>query len=209
VANGAELDNDELPFAAVLARQLNAGYIHVAEDASSIPHLVLQLKTAIDKIPKDNTQPVLATFLLTSLDRDLMWSTTTPKGTGFMESNPPPYNAPELVYLNGHDPLHRDWFLEYHSEELSSYRTNTTILALQQMCRFHNIQDHWAWAWTMENSVQLWPEVDTSRFYLNGKSSMKDSEFDSVKVNRRIGHPDQQQHNLMASRFANLIQQTR
>lgn len=202
-ANGAELNDDERPFAAVLANQMQAKYIHVAQDAASIPHLILQLKSALAKIPKDNIEPVLAVFLLTASDRDIMWSSTRPKGTGFMHEYPPPYNTPEVVFLNGNDPLHRDWFLEYHSAELAQYRTNTTILALQKICQHHNIRDYWAWAW---NSVHLWPEVNTTRFYRHGLHPMNNTEFSSAKVNQLIGHPDQMQHYLIAERFAKLIQ---
>lgn len=202
-ANGAELANNEIPFGAILSEKLDATYIHVAQDASSISHLVLQLKSAITQIPKNNQQPILAVFLLTSTDRDLMWSKTKPKGTGFMYDNPPPYKQPEVIFLNGNDLLHRDWFVEYHSKELSSFRANTTILALQKMCQYHNIQDYWAWAW---HAATLWKEIDVKRFYQQGKVPMKDQEFDLSKVNKKIGHPDQAQHRLIAQRFFTLIQ---
>lgn len=43
-ANGAELDKNEVPFGNILANKLGATCIHVAEDALSIPHLILQCR---------------------------------------------------------------------------------------------------------------------------------------------------------------------
>lgn len=198
-ANGAELLPNQKPFGQIVAEHYDAEYIHVAQDAASIPHMVLQLQSALTQEPDRQT---LALFLLTAPDRALIWSRTLPIGAGHMYTNPPPYKTHQPIFLNVNDPLHKQWFVENHSDELAKYRTNTTILALQSMCRYHGIKDYYAWAWT---KVSLWPEIDTDRFYGRGMTTMCDTEFYSVKKDR-IGHPDQSQHSLMAQRFIQMIE---
>lgn len=194
-ANGAELKSHESPVGAIVAQELGAEYIHRAQDAASIPHMVLQLRSAIEML--DPTRDTIAIFLLTSPDRDLMWSRTRPIGTGHLKTNPPPYDTPQAIFLNGNDPLHHDWFREYHSFELAKYRANVSILALQSLCRFHGIRDYYAWGF---DRIDLWPEISVDRFYKNGDYPM-DDEFRHY----RSGHPNQEHHRLMAQEFAHMI----
>jgi len=169
--NGAELQSHELCYGQILKQRLNSqNYLNTAVDASSIPHLILQLQKflKIKNAPGSTwTNPVSVVFFLTSSDRDLMWSQTRPISTGFMYTDPPPYNTPRPILLNPNDPLHIDWFAEYHSDELASYRTNTTLLALQSICRHHNLRDYYIWGW---ETKLLWAEVDTNKFYNQGKT---------------------------------------
>jgi hypothetical protein len=200
-AEGAELAADEQPFGLLVAQRLGATHHQRAQSAASIPHTVLQLRSFLDNIDRGTISVVL--FLLPGPDRDLMWSQTRPRGTGFMNADPPPYNQPRTIFLNGNDPLHQDWFREYHSPELSRYRANTTIMALQRMCQYHGVIDYYAWAY---DRVDLWPEIDLDRFYGRGTRIMRDAEFEMTKTNHDIKHPDQNQHRLMADRFIDMIQ---
>lgn len=196
-ANGAELLDGELPFGYLLAKKLGANYIHTAESATSIPHLILQLKQALKEIEDPNAQ-IIAAFLLTSPDRDICWSQTIPISLGKMKSHPPPYDEPQVIFLNNHDPHHRDWFRHYHSEELSNYRTNTTLLALQSMCKHYKIKDYYAWAW---DKTPLWPEIDISRFYKNGKDDIRDA------IDYKSGrHPTYEQHQHICDIFYDMIE---
>lgn len=198
-ANGAELSPDQSPFGKLVANLLNATYIHEAQDAASIAHMVLQLRSGIAKL--DHSVPTVALFLLTNPDRDLIWSKTRPIGTGHRD-NSPPYDKYQPIFLNVNDPLHADWFLENYSPELAEYRTNTSLMTMQSLCRFYGIRDYYAFSW---DTVPLWEEVDKSRFYREGKESMLDLEFQSTRTNHLIKHPDQAQHQLMADRFLALM----
>lgn len=200
-ANGAELAPSERPFGHVISDVLGADCLHMAQDAASIPHMVLQLQRAINQIRVN--ERVIALFLLTAPDRDLMWSHTRPIGTGHMRENPPPYAQAQPIFLNGNDPLHRDWFAEYHSPELAQYRANTSIITLQALCRYHGIQDYYAWAF---DRVSTWPEVCLEKFWKQGSAVMQDSEFATARTKYTIKHPDQAQHELLAARFLHMIQ---
>jgi hypothetical protein len=200
-AEGAELVDNERPFGDLVAKQLGARHYPQGESAASIPHVILQLRSALDSI--DDAKGTVVLLLLPGPDRDLMWSCTRPRGTGFMKFDPPPYDKPRSIFLNGNDPLHKDWFRDYHSPELAQYRANTVILALQQICHYHDLIDYYAWAY---DRVDLWPEIDTTRFYGQGKLIMRDDIFLSTKKNHNIKHPDQFQHQLMADRFIEMIQ---
>ena len=200
-ANGAELAQDEKAFGYLVAQHLQARCIHRAQDAASIPHMILQLRSAIQDL--DPSMPAIALFLLTGRDRDLVWSRTRPIGTGHMYANPPPYKKAEPIFLNASDPLHLDWYTEFHSAELAEFRTNTSIITLQALCDFHGIKDYYAWAF---DCVPLWSEIPTQRFWRQARQSMRDPEFEQARINTRIKHPDQAQHQLMAKRFLDLIQ---
>ena len=199
-ANGAELTEHERPFGYLVAEHLGANYWHQAQDAASIPHMVLQLRSAISTL--DTAIPTVALFLLTAPDRDLMWSKTRPIGTGHLRDNSPPYTTYQPIFLNGNDPLHRDWFVEYHSPNLASYRANTSIMVLQSLCAAHGIKDYYAWAF---DRVTLWNEINIDRFYRGAQFTMVDEEFAKAKL-VKIRHPDQAQHRLMAHRFLAMIQ---
>jgi hypothetical protein len=139
--NGAELNPTEQNFGQLLAQKLNATLYNKSADASSIPHLILQLRSAINNA--DLTKPTKALFFLTSRDRDVIWSDSLPKGSGFTFTHPLPHKVPEEIFLNSSDPLHEHWYIKYHSEELALFRCNTSLIALQAICRAHNIQDYY------------------------------------------------------------------
>jgi hypothetical protein len=173
-SNGAELQKFELNFGELLAQRLNAKLYNQSVDASSIPHLILQLQRAISKV--DLTQPTKALFFLTAKDRDIIWSDVLPKGTGFIKTHPPPYSKHEEIFLNSNDPLHEHWYIKYHSDQLADFRCNTSLITLQTICRHHNIQDYYIWGW---DTFDLWPEVDRSKFYNNAQTRVFDFFSDS------------------------------
>ena len=214
--NGAELQSYELCYGQILKQRLDSqNYLNTAVDASSIPHLILQLQRFLkikNALGSTWTNPVSIVFFLTSTDRDLMWSTTHPIGTGAIYNDPPPYKTPREILLNASDPLHADWFIKYHSTELSSYRTNTTLLALQSMCQYHGLNDYYIWGW---NTIPLWPEINTDKFYNQGKSHIVD-EFGNLHITDLVklgspyivsggGHPSQLGHEKIAEILYNWI----
>lgn len=137
---GAELSQDELTYGDLLAAQRSLTLYNFSQPSTSIPHLLLQFRAAIAQ-GHCNTQAV---FFLTGVDRDLVWHQGRTR-----ELNP---THPEDV----------DWYAKYNSPELSEYRVNTTLIALQSLCRKYNIDDYYIWGW---DSVLLWSEVDSAKIY--------------------------------------------
>jgi hypothetical protein len=171
---GAELKPGEHPFGKLLADLLGCNtFINQSLDASSISHLIVQLKNAIEicRLHQYRLEETVAVFFLTSIDRDLIWSNFLHKGTGFAGSYDPPYEQLEEILLNPNDPLHSHWYKKYYSEELAYFRANTTILALQKICQHHGIKDFYIWGW---QTHQLWSEIDTDKFYDSGHSRLVD-----------------------------------
>jgi hypothetical protein len=141
-----------------------------------------------------------------------MWSQTRAIGTGFLNTEPPPYKTPREILLNPNDPLHVDWFAEYHSNELASYRTNTTLLALQSMCQYHGLNDYYIWGW---ETIPLWPEVNINRLYNQGTTHIV-NEFNNLHIHKLVrcsspyivpggSHPSQHGHEKIAEILASWI----
>lgn len=209
--NGAELQAHEQCYGQLLKNQFNcSNYLNTAADSSSIPHLVIQLQQFLELYnqPKSIwTGPVVVVFFLTGVDRDMMWSCTRAINTGSLKTDPPPYPTPRIIHLNPNDSLHVDWYAEYQSKQLSNYRANTTLLALQGMCKYHGFHDYYIWGW---NRVNLWPEIDQSKFYpkmIFEEFGIKS--FDEVKYNQYIvkngSHPNQLGHEKIAEILAHWI----
>lgn len=211
--NGAELKETEQNFGQLLAEKLNAKLYNQSADASSIPHLILQLQRAIRSV--DLSMPTKALFFLTAPDRDVIWSDTLPKGTGFAQTHPPPHNKQEEIFLNCNDPLHLHWYKTYYSNELSTFRCNTSIITLQAICKHHNIQDYYIWGWDKFNT---WNEIDLSKFYNQGNTTVFDffTEIPGLKPSHKFnitskyiwpngGHPNQIGHQLIADRLYDWI----
>ena len=137
---GAELKRNELAYGDLIAAHLGHTCCNFSQPSTSIPHLLLQLRTALDQGHSDCT----AVFFLTGVDRDLVWHHGSTRE------------------LNPTNPSDVDWYTKYNSPDLTAYRVNTTLIALQAMCAKRNIRDYYIWGW---NSVDLWSQVDTDRIY--------------------------------------------
>lgn len=212
-SNGAELRPGEQNFGEILAYKLKSTLFNQSVDASSIPHLVIQLQQAIQAC--NLSKPTKALFFITSADRDLVWSDVLPKGTGFAETHPPPHKQYEEIFLNPNDPLHEHWYKTYHSEQLSNFRCNTALITLQALCKYHKIQDHYIWGWS---KFDLWPEVDQTKFYNNGQTRVFDfftnnsGDMPNEKFNALCkyiwpngGHPNQLGHRHIADNLYDWI----
>ena len=213
-SNGAELKLGEKNFGQILAQRLNATLCNQSVDASSIPHLILQLRTALARI--DKSQSSVAVFFITSPDRDVIWSDTLPKGSGFMETHPLPHRRLEQIFLNSCDPLHEHWYKTYYSAELANFRANTSLITLQTMCKLHGIQDFYIRGW---DRFDLWSEVDVSKFYNQGRSTAFDfftnrpGQIPNMVFNRTCkyiwpngSHPNQLGHDLIADKLFQWIE---
>jgi len=185
---GAELNQNELAYGELMAALLGQTCCNFSQPSTSIPHLLLQLRSALDQGHSDCT----AMFFLTGVDRDLVW------------------NHGRTRELNPASPGDADWYTKYNSPELSAYRVNTTLFALQALCAKYNIHDYYVWGW---DRVDLWPEIDQTKIYkdtiadvflegaevLNGASQvvhLKNSKNQFVWPN--LGHPNQLGHQKIA-----------
>jgi hypothetical protein len=190
---GAELKQNERAYGELLSVRLDQHLCNFSQPSTSIPHLPLQLRTALDQGHSD----CIAVFFLTGVDRDLVWHCGRTR-----ELNP---THPEDV----------DWYTKYNSPELTAYRVNTTLIALQAMCAKYNIRDHYIWGW---DQVDLWFEVDTDRIYkqtvadvfLEGQTvALGNSKIMHLKNSQNkfiwpnSGHPNQLGH----QRIADLLQE--
>jgi lysophospholipase L1-like esterase len=190
---GAELKQNELAYGELLSVRLDKPLCNFSQSSTSIPHLLLQLRTALDQGHSDCT----AVFFLTGVDRDLVW------------------HCGNTRELNPTNPADVDWYAKYNSPELTAYRVNTTLIALQAMCARYNIRDYYVWGW---DQVDLWSEVDTDRIYkqtvadvfLEGQTvALGGSKIMHLKNSRNqyiwpnSGHPNQLGH----QRIADLLQE--
>jgi hypothetical protein len=144
---GSELANGGKTFGEILAGSLGDGFANFSQAATSISHLPLQLRRALDQ--HCITDQDRAVFFLTGASRDLYWQDQRE-----MELHP------QRALIPG-DKINRFWYKRIHSPELETYRTNTTLMTLHHMCRYHGLRDYYVWGW---DRVDLWPELDRSRF---------------------------------------------
>ena len=139
--SGQELVPGEQPYGELLYSRIGCDCVKTfSAPSTSIPHLVLQLNSALEQ----DVAGSKAVFFLTGVDRELIWVDNRPT-----ELCP---SAPGDVH----------WYTKYNSPELTQYRINTTLIALQSMCKKYNIEDYYVWGW---NTIELWPSVDSSKFY--------------------------------------------
>jgi hypothetical protein len=157
---GSELKPSDLTFGDIISHRLGIPLKIYARCSTSIPHLILQFQQARDN--QTDLSGCLALFFLTSTDRDLIWSADRDKE---LHLNP---NHPDDVDIR--------WYSQWHTNHLAIYRVNTTIMALQAMCRYHGVSDRYVWGW---NKVDLWPEIDRTKFYGSGNITTLDF-FDDV-----------------------------
>lgn len=200
---GAELRPSQRPYGELLGQKFNVPIMNWSQASTSIPHMLLQLRMAVDG---SNTQRRFdpsgsdAIFFLTSPDRDVMWDH---RG-----------DSKEL-HLSPSHPSDVDirWYSQFHTPELASFRVNSCLLAIQRFCELHAIRDHYIWGW---QRIDLWPEIHTTRFWRNGGSTVLDlfaendpisfngtlNDYSANKSNRFIypnsGHPNQRGHQLIA-----------
>lgn len=195
---GGELRPGQEPYPVLMSGQLGQELWPYSHPGSSIPHLLVQLRTALERLAREpqNHAPV-AIFFLTSPHRDMIWGTQARRCDGHSTAS----DTARIMHINPANPEDRAWYQNIHSAELVSFRTNMSLIALQSMCGRHGIRDYYIWGW---ETVALWPEVDVSRFWAQGKRTVW-QEFSSLPMtpenlmrNPYIfpcqGHPNQQGH---------------
>ena len=201
-AQGSELPVGHPTFGKILSYQLNlADFRNYSEPASSITHLLIQFKNFLTEIASYNEQPneYMAIFFLTDQNRGMTsWQNqwvfqTALEGAG---------NIDRAICNKINDV----YWKYIHSPELTDLVTNTSIIALQSMCRQYNVDDLYIAGW---QSFSFWPEVDIDKIYKAGKVNCGDlldiklqrPRDDVNKNNPNLapgGHPNQQGHRLIA-----------
>lgn len=165
--------------------------------SSSNGRLILQLQQflEVDYNPDHN---YTALFFITAQERQLM----------FDESGNPKEFHPQQ---------HGAYYLEYYNHRLGSFHLNTTIIALQSMCRRYKIKDHYLLGWQLP---LLWHEVDITKFYDYGRSNAvnmfdgPDSTLYDIMgkghpcvISPNDGHPSKLGHNIISREWLKWIQQ--
>lgn len=207
-AYGAELKDHELNYGQILAQRLDVRVWNHAQQRSSIPHLVEQVRAFVNlgrgagsEIKLDQT---VALFLLTAPARDLLY-----------------HEDGTCLHLNPGHPENRWWYSQAHTNHLVSYRVNTSLLALHALCQHHGIKDYYLWGW---ETCDLWPEIDRTRFVGRAKVTAIDDFFEpwpelSDRISRlgwlikyrntniwpNSNHPNQQGHEKIADLWQDFL----
>ena len=183
---GAELQKSEQTFGQLLADQLGCNFVNCAEPATAIDNLIVQLDNYIKSSKIDNT---VAVFFLTDMSRAVV------------------YKDKKLSQVQ---PLYEDqWYLQYvYSEELSVFRANVAVLALQRMCAVAGIEDRYVMGWT--KFPIIFSGIDLNKIYDNGRTTCLnlfggadgDTNYIYHKDNHYIrpnqDHPNQTGHKFIA-----------
>lgn len=206
---GSELRENEKSFGQLVAERLSLNYSNYAQPASSITHLVVQLKDFLKKLTDCNENPNewIAIFFLTGKERHLSWLNNdwtfhTPSGGYANRGQPTSEEAHELTRL---------YYKYFFSEEQIDLYINTSLITVQSICQQYKIQDHYIAGWQQFN---LWPEVDNSKIYKNGQVSCADffdlnysniADCSNPYIYPNNSHPNQQGHQLIADRLVEWI----
>ena len=208
---GAELpdtDREQLNFTAQLASLLQIDQIkNFSEVGSSISHLQIQLRNAInDCQPQIDQSATTAVFFLTGQERFLFFD----HQGEFANLTASGYIARPLQYdlRDQFDKIYNFYYKNIHSTAADVLTLNTNLLALQAICRCHNIQDYYISGW---EKLDLWPEVNTSRIYAQGHQHCGDVlkldnhlKNDQYIVSRGT-HPNAAGHRLIAQTLFDMI----
>jgi hypothetical protein len=184
---GEELLPGEKTFGEILSNQLDIKFENHSQPMTSVAHMLLQLKSAIENLtPADN--PV-AIFCITSISRSIRFSGTW-----------------EEIQVARSDPASRAYYQHIHSDNLDELMVSSHILALQNMCRTFGILDYYVSCWALPKF--LLPGVDQSRVYSQTMLEMLDSRSPDTlleifsKCQYISGcHPNQQGHIKIANTF--------
>lgn len=180
--------------------------VNFSEPGSSISHLQIQLRRAIDSCFSDSSwTEVTAVFFLTGQQRFLMFD---PQGE-FVGLAPTgavirPGQRQQRVQL---DSINDFYYQNIQSHRADVINLNTNLLALQSICKYYNIKDYYISGW---EKLSLWPEVNRSRIYAQGQShcaellQLNNMRHDQNTVPNGL-HPSAQGHALIAQALLNMI----
>jgi len=189
---GAELKAGEKTFGELLHEKLGTdSFVNCSQEGTSIDHLVLQLKQYMSKADVGTD---IAVFFISNPIRYMIhkegnWDTIRPTGDKSMNTR---------------------FYYEYlQSDELDNHRANTSILALQAMCRYSTtiIKDiyleGWSaidWSYPSINKQKFLPKSALQMFEANMNKQtnelVKNQSNPFIYPNKY--HPNQKGHTLIA-----------
>jgi len=187
---GSELLTNQKPFGELLAEQLGcAEFSNYSQPASSVNHLLVQLRKHLARLSSMGLDPSewMAVFCLTDQHR----GSTAWQGEWIFQNANGGFGGPHadrsiVATVNDH------YWKYTHSNELSDLNTNSSMLALQSICKTHHIDDYYIAGW---QKFVFWPEVNLNKIYKSAQVSCNDL----VGANLASGgHPNQQGHESIA-----------
>ena len=197
---GAELNPGEKPFGQLIAEQLDRDHDNYSQSATSIPHMILQLQQSIKDDPGGHP---MALFCITSTSRSMCYDDDYMKNMGWRE-----------IHISHEDAVAQSYYRNLYSDTLAYFHANVYLLALQQICQRHNINDRYVFNW---ENFDLMPGIDTSKIYSrtlvdiigaglpSGKNEVAiDSTHENIYPNDC--HPNQKGHQKIADELAEWIQ---
>jgi len=197
---GAELKAGEKTFGELLHEKLGTdSFVNCSQEGTSIDHLVLQLKQYMSKADVGTD---IAVFFISNPIRYMIhkegnWDTIRPTGDKSMNTR---------------------FYYEYlQSDELDNHRANTSILALQAMCRYSTtiIKDiyleGWSaidWSYPSINKQKFLPKSALQMFEANMNKQtnelVKNQRNPFIYPNKY--HPNQKGHTLIAEELYKFVQ---
>ena len=200
-AYGSELpehQRETLCFGGQLAALLGVDSVHnCAETGSSISHLHLQFQQALTRMSYDPADCYTAVFFLTGQQRFLAFDPNDefynliPAGASI---RPIQHHYRDLI-----ESVNDFYFKHIQSNSADHVMLNTNILALQSVCKYHNIQDYYVSGW---QDLHLWPEVDVTRIMPTHCQALFGKQ-DYITPNQ--SHPNEQGHRLIADKLYEFI----
>ena len=197
---GAELNPGEKPFGQLIAEKLDWKHDPYSQPGTSIPHMIIQLQQYIKDEP--DSRPV-ALFCITSSSRSMYYDDDYMKNMGWRE-----------IHISNEDAVSESYYRNLYSDQLAHFHANVYLLALQQICQKHSINDRYVFCW---ESFDLMPGINTSKIYprtlidiigahmpSGRKDVLIDSNHEYVKPNEN--HPNQKGHQVIADELAEWIQ---
>lgn len=156
-AAGHDLAPGEKCYLQLVAQELDIPWHNFAVGSSSVPHMNVQFQHFIDTVYFPRNQ-YHAVFFLTAHERNFCYDQDTK----------------EIVHLSpGSHPQHA--YYRSYNNELGKFVVNSSILALQRLCHIYGVQDYYVPGW---QQVQLWPSVDTTRFWRQGQHAITETFHD-------------------------------
>jgi len=187
---GSELLPGEKTFGELLSQKLGCEeFSNYSHPGSSINHLLVQFKSHLNRLSAMQLDPSewMAVFFLTDQNR----GSTTHQGQWIFQNATGGFGGMGTD-RNMLDKINNYYWKYIHSPELTDLTTNSTIIALQSMCKKYHMDDYYLTGW---HAFDFWPEIDVDKIYAAGKVSSADL----IKSNKAPrGHPDQHGHELIA-----------
>lgn len=182
---GEELLPGEKTFGEILSNQFNVKFENRSQPMTSVAHMLLQLKSAIENLTSAD-DPV-AIFCITSITRSIRFSDSGSHGTWYE------------IQIGRTDPPSLAYYQHIHSDNLDKLMVSSHILALQNICRTFGILDYYVGCWALPEF--LLPGIDQSRMHPQTMLEMLDSKLsntspEAFSKSQYISgcHPNQQGH---------------